>query len=1117
MRKAHNQIRGLMSSHGDLVQDQGGEDMAKAVLSVLNDGAPMDDWNSTIINLIPKVQNPLLMKEFRPISLCNVCYKLVARALTNRLRPLMEHVIDETQSAFVPGRLITDNVILGFETMHWMRNRQQGKQGYAALKLDMSKAYDRVEWKFLEAIMMKMGFCDEWIGKIMRCVTSVRYSFNLNSHLVGDLKPGRGIRQGDPLSPYLFTICAEGLSSMLSMQAVKGRLKGVRIASSSPILTHLFFADDSLVFFKATKEDYLCVVDCLRAYERASGQVINFEKSALSFTLNTSPIMVDHIKLALTIPVVQGHEVYLGLPTFSMRSKKLQFGYLVERVSRRINDWGSNLFSVGGKEILIKSVLQAIPSYAMSCFRLPKATCSSIEKECADFWWGLENDKKKMHWKTWDFLCKPKILGGLGFRKLEIFNKALLAKQLWRIIQKPDSLVARVLKARYFRHLDVMHSSLGSNPSSIWRALVWSRSLLEEGICWRIGDGKSIDVWQEIWIPNLRAKVSQSLIHLHEGAKVSSLISNGQWDEQAVQNICNPYLIQNILSIPIFGWSTEDKRFWKFDTKGKYSVKSGYRVRVFWWHFYHNIWPTGVNLVAHHVPITTCCPLCFSFVDTLCHALFLCPVIKRLWKKNDVWAALKHCTLLCSEDVCHWLLTFPDRGQIEEFICQTWSIWGERCRVVHINDKRELRDVALNGKVMIHDYQSAVQGCAISKSVGPLYSPHSWSLPPTGKLRLDVDASFDEDNNMCGIGGIVKNQEGQPLVAFGNNIMMPGSVVMGELHSIKAGLEMVREQEFNQVVIASDSLLAVKAVTSPKDDLSYVGLCASEINLLMVELGNISLFHVRRSANEVAHSLSKFACSSPTPFCWVSGSFPRWLIKLLLLMKKVLIITIKVLMMIILNIVSLDRNNISEAFDEADVVANSDAVVVANVDIDSEAIVIASNEAVVIAKNEADVVANVDIANDTFSFTDGSNLFVGQEFSNRVAVKKVLRRISLEACFEFETVKSSQIVYVVKCKVADCKWRIWTSKIKDSHAFSIRTYCNTHTCDLTRRRKRIHGSSLVVVRDMLVNNFQGNPVPIAPKEVMAMMHNNMNANISYYQCSKRRRPPPRFLPRASPY
>ncbi|XP_073120813.1 uncharacterized protein [Henckelia pumila] len=217
-----------------------------------------------------------------------------------------------------------------------------------------------------------------------------------------------------------------------------------------------------------------------------------------------------------------------------------------------------------------------------------------------------------------------------------------------------------------------------------------------------------------------------------------------------------------------------------------------------------------------------------------------------------------------------------------------------------------------------------------------------------------------------------------------------------------------------------------------------------------------------------------------------------------------------------LNIVSLDHNNISEAFDEADVVANSEEVVVANVDIDSETIVIASNEAVVIARNEADVVemwiliarneadvvANVDIVNDTFSFTDGSNLFVGQEFPNRDAVKKVLRRISLEACFEFETVKSSHIVYAVKCIVAECKWRIWTSKIKDSHVFSIRTYCNTHTCDLTGRSKRIRGASSDVVRDMLVNTFQGNPVSIAPKTVMVMIHNNMNADISYYKAWK---------------
>lgn len=154
-----------------------GEDVTKAILDELNNSAPMENWNKTIITLIPKVTNPLMVKEFRLISLCNICYKIIARAMTNRLRSWMPTIIDETQCAFIPGRLI--NIILGFEAIHWMRNIKNGKFGYAALKLDMSKAYDRVEWKFLEVIMNKMGFSESWVQLVMRCVSSVSYSFDI--------------------------------------------------------------------------------------------------------------------------------------------------------------------------------------------------------------------------------------------------------------------------------------------------------------------------------------------------------------------------------------------------------------------------------------------------------------------------------------------------------------------------------------------------------------------------------------------------------------------------------------------------------------------------------------------------------------------------------------------------------------------------------------------------------------------------------------------------------------------------------------------------------------------------------------------------------------------------
>lgn len=159
------------------------------------------------------------------------------------------------------------------------------------------------------------------------------------------------------------------------------------------------------------------VRECLNLYEKASGKTINFSKSALFFSQNTHLMVIETIKSILTIPVVQQHDLYLGLPTISMKSKRLQFQYLVERVVKRIQGWNNKWFSFGGKKVLIKSILQAIPTYAMSCFKLQLQICDEIENVCANFWWGVDNGKRKLHWRSWDLLCYSKSRGASDFGK----------------------------------------------------------------------------------------------------------------------------------------------------------------------------------------------------------------------------------------------------------------------------------------------------------------------------------------------------------------------------------------------------------------------------------------------------------------------------------------------------------------------------------------------------------------------------------------------------------------------------------------------------------------------------------------------------------------------------
>lgn len=310
----------------------------------------------------------------------------------------------------------------------------------------MSKAFDRVEWDFLSAVMDKMGFSQNWISLIMRCLSSNSFSFQLNGDVVGKVYPSRGLRQGDPLSPYLFLICSEGLSRLLQLEEQKGNLLGLKITRRAPSISHLLFADDSLLFCHANNNSAVAIKNVLETYHQAFGQLLNSHKSVMSFSPNTHDDIRGSFGRILAIPICECHEKYLGLLAYSGRSKNELFSTIKERIWRLLHNWHEKLFSIGGKEVLLKVVIQSIPTYVMSCFRLPLGFCNQLESMMANFWWGMNKEGNKIHWKRWKMLCKSKFEGGLGFRSFIHFNQAMLAKQAWRLYRNPDSLLGRLLK-----------------------------------------------------------------------------------------------------------------------------------------------------------------------------------------------------------------------------------------------------------------------------------------------------------------------------------------------------------------------------------------------------------------------------------------------------------------------------------------------------------------------------------------------------------------------------------------------------------------------------------------------------------------------------------------------
>lgn len=195
---------------------------------------------------------------------------------------------------------------------------------------------------------------------------------------------------------------------------------------------------------------------------------------------------------------------YLGLPNVVSRNKGEVFRYIKEKVWNRMQSWKGKIISQAGKEILLKAVIQSIPSYVMSVFLLPKGLCEDLEHLMNKFWWlsNVEN-MGGIRWMAWDRLCYPKKLGGMSFRRVRQFNIAMLRKQAWKMMTDPHSFIAKLLKARYFLSSSFIEAGIGSNPSFVWRSIISAKDLLCACSVLKIGNGDTINIWNDAWIPDL--------------------------------------------------------------------------------------------------------------------------------------------------------------------------------------------------------------------------------------------------------------------------------------------------------------------------------------------------------------------------------------------------------------------------------------------------------------------------------------------------------------------------------------------------------------------------------------------------------------------------------------
>jgi hypothetical protein len=639
-------------------------------------GSIPEGVNETAIVLIPKIDQPETLKDFRPISLCTVLYKIIAKCMVNRLRPILGEIVSINQSAFVPGRLITDNALVAFECFHFIEHNANATKDFCAYKLDLSKAYDRVDWDFLKRVMQRMGFSRRWVDWIMACVTSVSYRVKFNGNLLDSFSPSRGLRQGDPLSPFLFLFVADGLSTLLQNAVETNQIEPLKVCRSAPGVSHLLFADDSLLFFKANEDQAMRIHELLTKYATSTGQLINPGKCSLLFGKICPDEIKARIKLVLHTDQEEFETKYLGLPTPDGRMSSGKFQSLQASLAKCLVEWDDNHKSQAAKEVLIKAIAQAIPVYVMSVFKLPLGLCDELTKLIRRYWWGAENGRRKTHWIAWDIMLRPKDYGGMGFRDMRLFNQALLARQAWRLVQFPDTLCAQILKAKYYPNGVLLDTVFTGNGSSTWHAIEYGLELLKKGIIWRVGNGADIRVWRDPWIPRESGRLPRSVQGRCRFRWVSDFLqADGTWNIQRLSQYFGDEDMEHILQIKPSTRNEKDFVAWFLDKRGLFSVRSAYRMMLHWemqrhdrgatsarpdgcdptwrliwkcpvppkvkslaWRIGQNALVTQQNLRRRGMSVTSLCQICGREEEDTVHVFLRCPHARDLWRAMlDVW------------------------------------------------------------------------------------------------------------------------------------------------------------------------------------------------------------------------------------------------------------------------------------------------------------------------------------------------------------------------------------------------------------------------------------------------------------------------------------------------
>ncbi|KAF7821742.1 ribonuclease H [Senna tora] len=529
------------------------------------------------------------------------------------------------------------NILIANELVHYLNQCKKGKTSWAAMKVDVSKAYDKVSWTFLRELLTLIQFPHHWVTMLMECVTTPMSRVLINGEFSDWFHPKSGLQQGDPISPYLFILCANALSVTLFAEQENHNLQGIKISREAPPVNHMCYADDIMLFFKANMASSLTVRNIFQNFGQAFGLYMNPAKTEVKFSPNTSQPTRNDCLAVLQCADVTKLGTYLGSHIDSAGKDRANYEKIHQHLLKRLQGWKTHLLSQAARYTLIHSVMATIPIYYLQFTKLTKAEARSYDKVLNNFFWGHGHDQKGLHMIYWDRVCHPRTQGGLGLRRFDPLNQCLLGKQFWRIITNQNPLLSNIYQ-NGFQHLD-----------------------------WMAGNGSQIRFTDPLWI--------QSDYQNHPYSCARNLMWNGRrWDMTKLRQVYSSQKATVIAKRPISYSNQPDRIVWKSAPSGQYNIKEAcrmlmsctedtpansllwkrlwasklpFRYLMFCWRLLNKGLPLGTHPVRRGYSIAGTCPFGCPELETEDHIFQTCSFARAVWFGSGLAMRMDRSLIVC--------------------------------------------------------------------------------------------------------------------------------------------------------------------------------------------------------------------------------------------------------------------------------------------------------------------------------------------------------------------------------------------------------------------------------------------------------------------------------------